>query len=455
MKRLGLFAVAVGLVTMTIPVTSPVVGASKPGGPPAPSTTGANLQTGLSTHEDCTPHPPIRITEDQGPEGFKIRDHPTTGEPIYRPGSGVVSGDGSKESPYVIEGWCIVAPPGGAETDSAAIRIKGTNAHVHIRDNHIVGGSFLLDGFGIYYSGTGHASITENTIDETGFGIIVTTEGNEILDNTVSDSRRGLSLGARASVVQGNTLEENVLGISLFNSDDNEIRENTISENGRGILIWSGSDGNTIEDNTVNDSDRQGIRVQLGSEENTIHHNKIRKNGGDGVWLSSGPNRVHNNTLADNGRDGVVLGSDGNTVENNTIDGTSKRAIWVHESSGNIIQFNSISNNGINSGIFPKDHFGGILIERAQTNIVRSNNITENLHGITVEGKEDNTIKKNNIWKNTDAGFEAVQVDQSVDVRSNWWGCPGGPDKQECDDVLGDALYDPWLEEANPDAGTG
>lgn len=44
--------------------------------------------------QSCTVHDPIRILEDHGPLGFTW-DDPITGETTYRPGSGVVAGDGT------------------------------------------------------------------------------------------------------------------------------------------------------------------------------------------------------------------------------------------------------------------------------------------------------------------------------------------------------------------------
>lgn len=55
-------------------------------------------------------HPPIRIDGERGPQGIVVGQDPATGEPIYRPGSGVTDGRGTAQDPHVIEGWCILPP---------------------------------------------------------------------------------------------------------------------------------------------------------------------------------------------------------------------------------------------------------------------------------------------------------------------------------------------------------
>lgn len=71
------------------------------------------------------PHPPITIDGSDPSKGFTTTD-PTTGEDEPRPGSGVTSGNGTAEDPYIIEDWAI-----------PSLTIQNTRAHVLIRDTLI------------------------------------------------------------------------------------------------------------------------------------------------------------------------------------------------------------------------------------------------------------------------------------------------------------------------------
>lgn len=65
----------------------------------------------------------IVIVGDVGPTGFVLTYDPLTGGPIYRPGSGVTSGQGTEVDPFVID-----------EPRVSRIHLLQTTAHVLIRD---------------------------------------------------------------------------------------------------------------------------------------------------------------------------------------------------------------------------------------------------------------------------------------------------------------------------------
>lgn len=73
--------------------------------------------------------PPIVILEDEGPLGFVTGHDPATGEPIYRPASGVTDGNGTAEAPYLIR-----------DRNASRILIADTTAHVRL-ENVTVHGS--------------------------------------------------------------------------------------------------------------------------------------------------------------------------------------------------------------------------------------------------------------------------------------------------------------------------
>lgn len=75
---------------------------------------------GASSTSSAEEHLPIVIVGDHGPTGFELAPG------VPRPGSGVRSGSGTAEDPYVISGWNV-----------SGIRIQSTDAHVRIEANTI------------------------------------------------------------------------------------------------------------------------------------------------------------------------------------------------------------------------------------------------------------------------------------------------------------------------------
>jgi len=284
----------------------------------AEPSTGETVQT-VEEEEACVPHPPIRITENQGPNGFILGHEPATGEPIYRPGSGVTAGEGTEEDPYVIEGWCIEDSPISDVTNRLlGIDIGGTSAHVVIQDNVIKG----HDRGGVKLDGAETVTIHNNTITDNDRGGLILSGSSPyvVQDNTLTDNDRyGVVLyGTSDSVVQDNTLTDNDDAVVLFRSSDSVVQGNTLTENADGVVL-SGSSDNVVQDNTLTEND-VGVVLSRASN-NAVRDNAITDNA-DGVELfRSGDNAVRDNTITDNGDDGVVLfkSSDNNVVENNNI----------------------------------------------------------------------------------------------------------------------------------------
>lgn len=137
---------------------------------------------------DCIPHPPIQVTEEEGPNGFILAHHPLTGAPIYRPGSGVTSGSGIPEDPYVIEGWCL-APPPACSSCPIGVHISGTDSHTLVLGNVIE--QFIWSG--VELEQANHVTLRDNLIRYNGNGINaldldgLTVKENEILNVGASE----------------------------------------------------------------------------------------------------------------------------------------------------------------------------------------------------------------------------------------------------------------------------
>jgi len=117
--------------------------------------------------------------------------------------NGVVAGCGSAESPYIIEGWRIVAT--GVD---AGIRIDRTTAHFIIRDCVVIGGS----GAAIRLNSLSDGSIQGCYVSNAERGILLeNTSRVAVLGNVISENRRGavMSLGAWGNIFSGNSFIAN------------------------------------------------------------------------------------------------------------------------------------------------------------------------------------------------------------------------------------------------------
>lgn len=257
---------------------------------------GSHAPTDL-IEEACTPHPPIVINEEEGPQGFILGHDPTTGEPIHRPASGVTVGSGTSEDPYIIEGWCIqdygapfVWPPillGVPPPVPHGIHIEDTNAHVEIRENVLTGqhhtagpADGLLFQTGVLIQQASNVTVHANEIHANGLGIHAQgTQPVTITENHVHDGLDGVKLDdAHGSLVEENVIEDNAqAGIDLVDATANTIRSNTITGNGwHGVLLIDATHGNTVASNLL-----QGNQVGLvaWSDDNDVVDNNIEDNG--------------------------------------------------------------------------------------------------------------------------------------------------------------------------------
>jgi nitrous oxidase accessory protein NosD len=231
----------------------------------------------------CSPHPPIEITEEVGPQGFILGEDPLTGEPIYRPGSGVVAGDGTEANPYVIEGWCIEATgnPQGIPTciivpgverwcgevpndlvaaPNQAISIEGTEAHVVVRDNVVTGtgassAPSAPGASGVVLDAVGNASVESNVAAATMSGIVV-LDGHDV---TVRDNDVALTVSS---------------GVVTSGTDDVAVVDNRVGQAYRGLWILDADEATRVVGNEVTAATYEAIRVQL-SQDALVRDNRV------------------------------------------------------------------------------------------------------------------------------------------------------------------------------------
>jgi hypothetical protein len=419
--------------------------------------------------QNCDAHEPIRILEDKGDDGF-VWDDPVTGEEVYRPDSGVVAGDGSASNPYVIEGWCISGadwdPPnielkecgfdvGDATPDpeSTGVVICGTSDRFVFQNNTV----------NLWEHGTGIGNVSTDTgaIDHTDHRnnthqvYVDEAPGLEIRHNLVHGvdttemiriAERGIHAVSDDLVIEGNEfvgastllelegdgtrVADNRLDSGgMFAIDargqglgvvDNAI-ETTVFDDPARYAIWVGGDEALVEENTVDGFRSVGILLRSGIGLEAGHNAVTSTSDGTGVSVTAETARVHNTTV-EGGWTGVGTGAgtNGVTIENVTVDGADV----------------------------------GLDAYKGNDTTWRSNDVTNYTDaGLHVDQAENVTLRQTNFADTGGIGLEIENTDTTVDARHNWWGCADGPDDPACDDVVGDAVYDPWLVEENAEAG--
>lgn len=382
---------------------------------------------------DRIPHPPIQITTDAGPQGFVLVE----GTPTYRPGSGVLDGSGTEQDPYLIEDWCIfqrdllpqeLQPVVEPNQQDRGIEIKDTTAHVVVRNTVILG----YPETGILLERADNVTLEENLVTGNTAGIDISeSDGLLVEANQVTDNVQGLGVSeAEGATIVANTATGNDRdGIEVARSPDAVIRGNNASDNRfQGLVVVGGSPGSVVLENEAT-GNTDGISVF--SDDVIVRQNHVEENGGAGIEIVGAEDDVvQGNTVADNGR-GIE------------IDRGSRQTGIVE---------NTVSGNDV--GIRLVTH--GFFLPADDTR-VRANAVLANGVGVVVDGSVvDTRLRDNNIHSNVDGiGVDATGADDPVDAVENWWGCPDGPDDAACDDVIGEATYDPWLTAPNTDAGAG
>lgn len=99
MSRLASGGVPLALLVTVVLLSVAAVSSAAPqegGGEPFSS---AMREDAASAEERCIPHPRIEVVGGAPGYGFTLGADPATGEPIYRPGTGVVAGTGTSEDP--------------------------------------------------------------------------------------------------------------------------------------------------------------------------------------------------------------------------------------------------------------------------------------------------------------------------------------------------------------------
>ncbi len=425
--------------------------------------------------QENVPIPSVRYTS-SGP----IRINSNT---EFASSPAVSSGDGSKEDPWVIDGFEINGSGKGC-----GIYIGNTTDHFIIRNCYIyhTNGSsasyYWNAGILIYNVKNGTLSGNDVTYSG-GCGVYIrdsakiTIDGNDMMNNNqglmIDHSDHNLAKGNNASRNSQNGIvlsssdhcivEENIAyynvwgyGIDVYSSFLNEvmgnivrnnlhdgihnqvswnnnITDNIVEGNENGIVFYSSTNSN-ITDNYCAMNIKTGIYLHQ-SHHNNVSSNDCNKNPYIGIYVkNSYDNFLSDNSLKHNNGSGIYLSNSKRIViEENILSENEDRGVWLDSlSSNNIVHHNDVE----------KNEFGIILTEQSNDNTIRDNNVQENDHGIRIYDSDNNMIYHNMILENPDQSLDdgtGNRWNADYPVCGNYWSDHSGSDQFNgiSQDVLG------------------
>ncbi len=337
-----------------------------PDGPAAPRGEAVGDPLAAPSSSQCLPHPPIRIQGDEGPTGFVLGHDPVTGTPVHRPGSGVVSGTGTEEDPFVIEGWCIDLS--GSFVNG--IELESTSAHVEIRGNVIWTQLFGPYNLGILLNeadnvqvshnelsrleqaidvqDSAHVSLLDNSVSEAwSYGILVeSSPGVHIEDNTVQTDYWGILVSqSDGALLARNTIEDAWYGLSIEDSSGARLFANVFDGSSVGVEL-DGSPDTEVLHNVFTDQEWDALNA-YGSPGLYFSHNRLEGNGG-WVYLNDSPgSEILHNEFTGSQRYGVFSYYSGqSTFKGNHFVGDGAE-LALHSSPASILKDNTFSGGGL------------------------------------------------------------------------------------------------------------
>ncbi len=240
-------------------------------------------------------------------------------------------------------------------------------------------------------------------------------------------------------VIEGGTYTENLLLNKKVTLQPANREPIILDGGGAGSVITITADGVEVTGMTIQNSGSgqtdAGVLINQASDCN-IHGNTITGNGNGTLTILGGLNTISNNTVTANDYYGIAfVGASGNTIELNNISGNGLDAIAMINaedlgaptvvSSANHIKTNTITSN--RDGVFIGEGCAGnfvtdnntitaasigVSVWRPSNQVITGNTISSSATGIRLLGSSNNVITGNNITANqigmlVDASWQA------------------------------------------------
>ncbi|MFZ2070056.1 MAG: NosD domain-containing protein [Halobacteriota archaeon] len=241
----------------------------------------------------------------------------------------------------------------------------------------------------------------------------VNISGFTVENATYKEGTAGIYLHANYCTIFNNNASNNVNGINLEVSSNNNITTNKInSSNFRGISL-NESFNNSISKNIINGTS-YGIYLAYSSN-NTLRNNTyLMCSQGILLGRQSSDNRIVGNKISNNRRGVYLWNSSNNIFENNVISKngygetpsfSETNGISFSADTGGLCFWESSNNVLLNNSIFSNNWYGVILGESPNNTISNNNIYSNNKTGIFMYNGGNNNISGNNVYSNNDRGI--------------------------------------------------
>ncbi|RLI96724.1 MAG: hypothetical protein DRO99_03975, partial [Candidatus Aenigmatarchaeota archaeon] len=267
--------------------------------------------------------------------------------------------------------------------------------------NDLLNNTAMHNGYhGIYLNGFNYWNEINGTTTSrnSGYGIMLDWASSfNVITGVTSDYNvdRGVYIdGGTWNIVQNSTMNGNFYGILTISSSNNIIRGNNVDKSEAYGIYLHESIYNRVMGNTAGLCSEQscsGIYL-YGSDHNNVSHNNASMNYYYGIELDSGSD---NNTLVDNTASadlyGILLvGSHNNTIQNSTWTGNSYHGTYLYQSNGNLVKDNYANTCVYYTG-------AGLKVEAgSRDNILVNNTVYNYDYGIFMnQDVKNNTVRGN------------------------------------------------------------
>lgn len=186
------------------------------------------------------------------------------------------------------------------------IMLKFSNHNVIKNNNASFNGLGGEGWYGIYLTNSNDNFILNNVASdngEYGINLFPSCNNNTIRGNVAQRNDYGIYMFTDC---EGNIIESNVLSINRiagidmrFNCHDNIVLNNTIKNNIVAGVSLMESVKNTLKGNAITGNGRYGVQVQSGSDSNTIINNTISASQ-TGIFLDASGNTIYGNAMIEN-----------------------------------------------------------------------------------------------------------------------------------------------------------
>lgn len=309
-----------------------------------------------------------------------------------------------------------------------SIETWNTDGDVYIVGNTIEGSS--KDGIRVQTSAAdSFVYIVGNTIGDASDGVetgitadnhdgTVTIVNNEIYGNSVTGIHL---LNAPNALVSGGSVISFETGILIDNSDSSTVFDVDIEDVKDGI--WARfSDDLNIQNNTIEDATRYGIRLSHNSDNGSIDGNTI-DTARVGIKVESGSNYtdITDNTVFNTTRQGIYTKRDTNSVTGNVVYLTGGNAIEIDDSDGITVADNKIGMNAALAAQGTDNVQGnGLLVTDTRGAKIEDNRVTETtLAGIAYDNSGLGFIRRNIVDNTGGNGIEVTNTQVAVNIADN------------------------------------